>query len=84
MFLGGLGRNRTTDTRIFNACGAQKVNVYGAYSGVSCYVLQNVRQQNHRKLCHVFTLTRLNFSVQQRYLSYAEQQVEARAVSQWR
>jgi hypothetical protein len=45
---GGLGRNRTTDTRIFN-CRIQLLpNVYAVYSLIPCYVLQNVLQLKHR------------------------------------
>jgi len=44
---GGLEWNRTTDTRIFNTRGAQIINVYGAYSRVSCHVLQTVLHKNH-------------------------------------
>jgi hypothetical protein len=35
---GGLGQNRTADTRIFNTCGAQIISVYAGYSAIACYV----------------------------------------------
>ena len=47
---GGLGRNRTTDTRIFRTDGSQNVNVYSACSPKLCYVLHSVLQQKQRIL----------------------------------
>ena len=47
---GGLGRNRTTDTRIFRTGGSQNVNVYSACSPKLCYVLHSVLQQKQRIL----------------------------------
>jgi len=46
-YFGGLGQNRTADTRIFNTCGDQMSNVYAAYNRIACHVLQTVLQKNH-------------------------------------
>ncbi len=76
---------RTIIIPTLNACGAQKVNFYGTCSGVSCYVLQNVQQQNHTKINLNITSPRPHFSVQQRYLNDDEKWLEAgRAFSQVR
>ena len=50
---GGLGQNRTADTRIFNTRGTQNLNVYGACSEFPCHVLQTVLHKNHTFL-HCF------------------------------
>ena len=58
---GGLDWNRTSDTRIFKARGAQKLNVYGRYSVIACHVLQTVLLPKYRNLLHVFNLSQIIF-----------------------
>ena len=47
-WIGGLGRNRTIDTRIFNCNARQKPSIYAGCKRIACYVLHTVLQQNHR------------------------------------
>ena len=58
---GGLDWNRTSDTRIFKARGAQKLNVYGRCSLIACHVLQTVLLLIHRNLLHVFNVSQTIF-----------------------
>ena len=60
---GGLGQNRTADTRIFNTRGAQIVNIYAAYKRFSCNVLYVVLHKKHSFLPvfrNTFSKLRLN------------------------
>jgi hypothetical protein len=57
VWIGGLGRNRTIDTRIFNCSIRQKPSIYAGRKQIACYVLRIVLQPNHRNSLHVFILS---------------------------
>jgi len=55
VWIGGLGRNLTIDTRIFNTRARQKPSIYAGYKGLACNVAHTVLQQNHIN-CDTFLL----------------------------
>ena len=60
---GGLGRNRTTDTRIFNALGSARPSINAGCSSKVCSVRQTVLQKPKEVLRSIPLISSADFGV---------------------